>query len=56
MLVLTRKVGETILLDGGIELQVVKIKGNRIQLGIKAPEEITIRRGELTPHKESEAA
>jgi carbon storage regulator len=47
MLVLSRKKYETIVIDGNIRVTVVKIVGNRIQLGIEAPREVPIRRSEL---------
>lgn len=49
MLVLSRKKDESIILDGQIEIQVLKIKGNTIRLGIKAPAHIKVLRGELSP-------
>lgn len=49
MLVLSRKVGEKLLLDGNITVEVVKIQGNRISLGIVAPSNVKILRGELKP-------
>jgi len=47
MLVLSRKVGEKILIDGNITVEVVKIHGNRITLGFDAPQDVRILRGEL---------
>lgn len=47
MLALSRKVGETLVIDGNIAVEVLKIQGNRITLGIKAPSEVKILRGEL---------
>ncbi|XZE33899.1 carbon storage regulator [Pirellulaceae bacterium SH501] len=47
MLVLSRKVGEKLLIDGNITVEVVKIQGNRISLGINAPSDVKILRGEL---------
>lgn len=37
MLVLSRKLNEEILIDGGIRVKVLEINGNRIRLGIVAP-------------------
>mgnify|MGYP001415210646 CR=1 FL=1 len=51
MLVLSRKVGEKLVIDGNITLEVVKIQGNRISLGIVAPSNVKILRGELTQPK-----
>jgi len=47
MLVLSRKIGESIVIDGGITVTVFKVKGNVVQLGIDAPKEISIHRSEL---------
>lgn len=47
MLVLSRKVGDKLVIDGNITVEVVKISGNRISLGIVAPSNVKILRGEL---------
>ena len=47
MLVLSRKVGETIHIDGQIKVRVMRIKGNRVKVGIEAPKEVHIVRSEL---------
>ena len=47
MLVLTRRCGEVIHLDGGIVIQVVSICAGHVRLGIEAPRETVIMRGEL---------
>lgn len=49
MLVLSRKVGEKLVIDGNIIVEVVRIQGNRITLGIVAPTEVKVLRGELDP-------
>jgi carbon storage regulator len=49
MLVLSRKVGEAILLSGGIEVLVTKIEGGRVSLGITAPSDVRVVRSELEP-------
>jgi len=58
MLVLSRKVGESVVIDGRITVKVIAIRGNRIRLGFEAPEFCEIRRsewGETSPiHEESE--
>ena len=48
MLVLSRKVGDKLVIDGNITVEVVKIQGNRISLGIVAPSNVKILRGELS--------
>ncbi|MCA9126263.1 MAG: carbon storage regulator [Planctomycetales bacterium] len=47
MLVLSRKAGEKIVVDGNITVEVIRMKGNRVTLGITAPESVKILRGEL---------
>ncbi|MFQ5752366.1 MAG: carbon storage regulator CsrA [bacterium] len=47
MLVLTRKLGETIVIGDDIVIKVVDIHGKQIRLGIEAPTEISIFRGEI---------
>ncbi len=48
MLVLSRKPDEKILLpDLGITVEVIRVSGNRVKLGISAPENIRVLRGEL---------
>ncbi|MBM4005617.1 MAG: carbon storage regulator [Planctomycetes bacterium] len=47
MLVLSRKVGEKLVIGGGIEITVRRIQGNRVALAISAPDKVTILRAEL---------
>ena len=47
MLVLSRKFNESIIIDGGIKITVVEIRGNQIRLGIEAPREVGVMREEL---------
>jgi len=47
MLVLSRKVNQRILLSGNIRITVTCIRGNQVRLGIEAPDQIEILRGEL---------
>ncbi|HKI35707.1 MAG TPA: carbon storage regulator [Gemmataceae bacterium] len=47
MLVLTRKVGEVVVIDGGIEVTVVKIDGGKVRLGFTAPPAVLIHRSEV---------
>ncbi len=53
MLVLSRKQGQKVCIGNGIEVTVVSISGNRIQLGIDAPVDVRVLRGELTTAQES---
>lgn len=52
MLVLSRRLGEEILIGDNIRLKVVDARGSRIQVAIEAPIEIAIRRAELELPKE----
>ncbi|MGB5744769.1 MAG: carbon storage regulator CsrA [Sedimenticolaceae bacterium] len=47
MLILTRRLGETILIGDDIEVTIVDIKGSQVHVGIKAPKDIDINREEL---------
>lgn len=47
MLVLTRKVNEEIVIGNNIKVTVVRIAGNRIRLGITAPDDVSICRAEI---------
>ncbi|MCP4189807.1 MAG: carbon storage regulator [Planctomycetaceae bacterium] len=47
MLVLSRKLNEQIRIDEQITVTVLRVKGNTVRLGIEAPKEVRVRRGEL---------
>jgi carbon storage regulator len=47
MLVLTRKPGEVIVLDGGIRVTIVAVKGDRVRVGVAAPPEVRVDREEV---------
>ena len=47
MLVLTRRVGETITIDGDIHVSIVKVQGRQVRVGISAPKDRKIQRAEL---------
>jgi carbon storage regulator len=52
MLVLTRRPGEAILLDGGIRVVVLSSDRRGVRLGIEAPAEVNIQREELVSRVE----
>jgi carbon storage regulator len=58
MLILTRKVGEKIRLGKNVTIKVVKVIGNRVKIGIDAPESLNVVREELEsePAEETEVA
>ncbi|QDT04541.1 hypothetical protein K227x_29330 [Rubripirellula lacrimiformis] len=47
MLVLTRKIDETILIGDDIKITLIRVKGNSVRIGIEAPRSIRVVRGEL---------
>ena len=47
MLALTRKKQEAIIIDGGIEIRVLDIQGDKVKLGISAPKNVGIHREEI---------
>jgi carbon storage regulator len=47
MLVLSRRLGEQVVLGNGITLTVVEVKGNRVRLAFDAPDQVRILRAEL---------
>jgi carbon storage regulator len=48
-LVLSRKAGETITIGGTVEVTVIRVRGGDVRLGIQAPQDVSIVRGELLP-------
>ena len=47
MLVLSRRIGEEIIINDNIRVTVVAVKGDRVRLGIVAPREVTVDRSEV---------
>jgi len=54
MLVLARKINESIMIGDDIEIVVIDIKGDQIKLGIKAPRRISVHRKEIYDEIQSE--
>lgn len=53
MLVLSRKINEKILVGDKISIQVIGIKGNRVTLGIEAPQGVRVLRFEILPEDDN---
>lgn len=51
MLVLSRKPGEKILINGSITITLVRIKGDRVAIGIEAPKTVEVHRAEVAKAK-----
>lgn len=47
MLILTRRVGETIMIGDNVTINVVGMQGNQVRLGITAPKEVSVHREEI---------
>ncbi|MBS0264044.1 MAG: carbon storage regulator CsrA [Planctomycetes bacterium] len=47
MLVLSRKIGERIVIEPGIEIEIVEVRGGKVRIGIEAPQDIRIYRSEV---------
>lgn len=52
MLVLSRNVGEKILISGEILVQIVEIKADKVKIGISAPRDVNIMREEILTERE----
>lgn len=51
MLVLSRKLGERILIGDSVVVTVVKIDRNQVRIGIDAPDEVAVFREEISPNR-----
>lgn len=47
MLILTRRVGETLIIGDNIVITVLDVKGNQVRIGINAPKDVSIHREEI---------
>ena len=47
MLILTRKVGESVLIGDDISITVLSVRGNQVKLGVEAPKEVYVHREEI---------
>jgi carbon storage regulator len=52
MFLLSRKPGERIVIDGRITVAVIEVQGNQVRIGIDAPDQVPILRGELACRQE----
>ena len=47
MLILTRRIGETIVIGDNTNITVLGVKGNQVRLGVNAPKEVSVHREEI---------
>ena len=47
MLILTRRVGETLMVGDDVTVTVLGVKGNQVRLGVNAPKEVAVHREEI---------
>ena len=47
MLILTRRVGETVVIGDDVTVTVLGIKGNQVRIGVKAPKDVPVHREEI---------
>ena len=47
MLILTRKVGESVLIGNDISIKILSVRGNQVKLGVEAPKEVSVHREEI---------
>lgn len=47
MLILTRKLNETIMINDDVDITIIGVRGNQVRIGINAPKEIAVHRKEI---------
>lgn len=47
MLILTRRIGETLMVGDDVTVTVLGVKGNQVRLGVNAPKEVAVHREEI---------
>jgi carbon storage regulator len=56
MLILTRRVGETVVIGNDVTVTVLGVKGNQVRLGVNAPREVAVHREEIFERIQGEHA
>jgi carbon storage regulator len=47
MLILSRRIGESMIIDGNVKVHVLGVSGNQIRIGIEAPKDVSVHREEV---------
>jgi len=47
MLILTRRVGESVVIGNDVDVTVLGVKGNQVRIGVKAPKDVAVHREEI---------
>jgi carbon storage regulator len=55
MLILTRRVGETLVIGDDVNVTVLGVRGNQVRLGVDAPKEVAVHREEIYQRIQNEA-
>lgn len=55
MLILTRRIGETVQIGEGISVLILGMQGNQVKIGIEAPEDVVILRRELLESRQDDS-
>jgi carbon storage regulator len=56
LLILTRKIGESLMIGSEVTVTVMAVKGNQVRLGVNAPKDVAVHREEIYDRVQAEKA